>query len=278
MNTCRQQPGFREPGHRASQQGQALAEVVVLAAVLVPLFLLVPIVAKYIHLRHAAEQAARAAAWQATVSPDYALPDRQRTQRMLIERHLGRADATVRTEVPDQPADATVEDAFVNTFSDHTLLKRQDISLRAFRDEQAPGLMGQILGMVEKFPGAFPPNENGLVTASVELRPQNLKRADGQPAAYLAPFDSINLQMEASHTLLADAWNAAGAGIGDSPRDRSVTSQVRTLVPTAMLGQVPDLGALEIIPIIGVIGRLEFGLIKPDVVPKPRLQPYEPSR
>jgi hypothetical protein len=264
-------------GPRASQRGQALAEVVVLAAVLVPLFLLLPIVAKYIHLRHVAEQAARAAAWQATVSQDYALPDKQRTQRMLIERHFGRADAELLTEIPSQPADASVEDAFVNTFSDHTLLKRQDVTLTAYRDEQAPGLMGRILGLVEKFPGSFPPNENGLVTASIELRPQNLKRVDGRPAAYLAPFDSIDLQMEASHTLLADTWNAAGAGAGRYPHDRSVTSQVRTLVPTAMLGQVPDLGALEIIPIIGVIGRLELGLIKPDVVPKPRLQPYEPA-
>ncbi|MBR7551336.1 pilus assembly protein, partial [Mycobacterium tuberculosis] len=45
------------------QRGQSLTEVAVLCAVLVPIFLLIPILAKYIHARQATQQAARAIAW-----------------------------------------------------------------------------------------------------------------------------------------------------------------------------------------------------------------------
>lgn len=261
------------------QRGQALTELVVLAAVLVPLFLLVPVLAKYIHLRQVNQQAARAAAWEATVSPSYALPAHARTQELLIARHFARADAPIQTRPPAGQTGQRLDNVFLNTFSDQPLLERADIRLSAYRNERRPGFTDDLLGNLESLPGSFPPNTKGYVTAEVTLRPQNLRTTDGRPAAYLAPFDSLDLQLSSRHTLLADAWNAAGPGQGRNPHDRSVLAQVRTLVPSSYLGSInPNFGSvIRRIPFIGVIGRLEPGYIAPDVVPHERLQPYARS-
>lgn len=266
------------------QRGQALTELVVLAAVLVPLFLLVPVLAKYIHLRHANQQAARAAAWDATVSPDYALPNRQATQTRMIDRHFTAADAPIRTQPAAGQPDAALGDVFYNTFSDQPLLERTDIQLAGYRNDNAPGLMDDLLSVAEAAPGEFPPNKKGLITAEVAVRPRNLRTSDGRPAAYLAPFDSINLQMTARQTLLADAWNAKGPGYGDNPHARSVIGQVETLVPSAWVGaefnKIIDFvePVINLIPFLRVITRLDMGHIDPDVVPHERLERYAPSR
>lgn len=251
-----------------------MTELAVLAAVLVPLFLLIPVLAKYIHLRQNNQQAARAAAWDATASPDYALPDRARTQSLLIERHFARSDMPIRSQPPTPQRDALLGNVFLNTFSDQPLLERADIRLSAYQNQRRPGFMEDVLGMFEGLPGSFPPNSKGYITAEVSVSPQDLRTSDGRPAAYLAPFDALNLTMTSRQTLLADAWNAAGPGIGGNPHDRSVISQVRTLVPSSYLGDIdPNLGsAIERIPFIGVIGRLELGHIEPDVIPYERLQ------
>mgnify|MGYP001105901116 CR=1 FL=1 len=55
----------------ASQRGQALTEMAILSVILVPLLLLIPLLGKYAHLQQNTQQAARAAAWEATVAPDY---------------------------------------------------------------------------------------------------------------------------------------------------------------------------------------------------------------
>lgn len=259
---------------RRNQNGQAMAELAVLAAVLVPLFLLIPVLAKYTHLRQTNQQAARAAAWDATVSPNYALPDRARIQSLLIERHFARSDMPIRSQPPAPQRDALLGNVFLNTFSNQPLLERTDIRLGAYQNQRRPGFMDDVLGMLKSLPGSFPPNDRGYITAEVSVSPQNLRTSDGRPAAYLAPFDALDLTMTSRQTLLADAWNAAGPGVGRNPHDRSVMSQVRTLVPSSYLGNIdPDLGsAIERIPFIGVIGRLQLGHIEPDIVPYERLQ------
>lgn len=272
------------PARPPRQRGQALTELVVLAAVLVPLFLLVPVLAKYIHLRHANQQAARAAAWDATVSPDYAMPDQQATQARLINRHFTAADAPILTSPAAAQPDAALGDVFYNTFSNQPLLERSDIQLAAYKNENAAGLMDDLLSVAEAAPGKFPPNKKGLVTAEVSVRPRNLRTSDGRPAAYLAPFDSINLQMNARQTLLVDAWNARGPGQGSNPHERSVIGQVQSLVPTSWVGdefnKVIDFvePVVNLIPFLRVITRLELGHIAPDVVPHERLERYAPSR
>jgi hypothetical protein len=270
------------------QRGQALAEMAILAAVLVPMFLLIPILGKYAHTNQTTQQAARAAAWEATVAHDYewnSLNDaawREKQRKLVLDRHFGDALDPIRSEPLDAAADAKVGNVMMNTFSDQALVQRNNVSLSPFKNEDA-GLISSVLdnvgGFLESLPGDFPPNKNGLVTAELVVNPENLKTKEGDAVTYLRPFDNINLEFRSQHVLLADAWGAAGSGL-TSTRKRSVHNQVKTLVPASYFGDLSgvmeDLDFLESVPLVGVPTRLRPGYIQPDIVPKDRLQPYQP--
>lgn len=271
-----------------SQRGQALTEMVALAAVLLPLLLLVSMLAKYIHLKQSLQQASRSVAWEATVVRDHewnrldAAGQRQR----VLDRHLGSASAPVQTQLAHASETARVEGPMLNTFSNHPLLQLRDVEVLPYRTDSAGALISIIERsgrLVEKLPGEFPPNRNGLMTAQVVVRPRNLQNSTGEPARFLAPLDSIDLELRSRHVLLTDTWSAAGNGVQGQPshaRRRSVDSQVRTLVPSSNLrpiSQVLDrLQFLQKLPLIGVPFRLSPGYIQPDIVPIDRLEPYRP--
>ena len=274
------------------QRGQALTEMAVLAAVLVPLFLLIPMLAKYAHLRQATQQAARAAAWEATVVPEYkwaTLLDagwREKQRQLLIERHFGQAANPITTApaTPDAGADAPVGNLLLGTFSGQPLLERGGIELRPFTSEPA-GYIGKALdgidGIAEALPGGFPPNTDGLATAELVVRPRDLRTADGAPATYLRPFDTLGLEFRATHSVFADGWGAAGSGVAghaSAAHDRSVLNQVRSFVPSSYLGDIGEVleqvEVLENIPLLGVPLRIRPGYIEPDIVPVHRLEAY----
>lgn len=273
---------------RRGQRGQALAEMAILAAVLVPMFLLIPILGKYSHVRQTTHQAARAAAWEATVVHDYEWSklSRAEQQTMLLDRHFARADAPITTVPAATAAADRLGNPMLNTFSNRELVKRAGVTLAPYRNESAGAVMKLLEGaggVIESLPGEFPPNKDGLVTASLDVAVENLSAADGSPATWLNPFDRLDVTMASSHTVLADTWSAAGNGVEGQPshsRKRSVHEQVTSLVPTSTLGGaaevLEDLDFLELLPVIGTVSRLRPGYIEPDIVPVDRLQPYTP--
>lgn len=261
------------------QRGQALTEMAILAAVLVPLFLLIPMLGRYTHLQQVAQQAARGAAWEATVAHDYEMGELEMQQQMLVERYFNTAHVPIASTLPaDAPAsDTQVGDAMFGTFSGQALVERGDPRLQPYDFKMHTGMMAEATSYIpEWLPGEFPPSDNGLVTAELTVRPQNLKTADGSAATFLAPFDQINLEFTGSHTLLVDSWNAAGSGINPatgSGRGRSVWNQVKTLAPFSyfeFLGEVGDIPFLGDLP----IPRIGYGQDVVDVVPGDRLEPY----
>ncbi|MBD9535959.1 pilus assembly protein [Stenotrophomonas sp. STM01] len=257
------------------QRGQSMVEMAVLCLVLVPLFLLIPTLGKYVHIRQQAQQATRAAAWEATASRSYAVPSNAQVRPQLIARHFGAADSKIISNVPASTAER-LDDPLLNTFSNQPLLQRSDITLGAYRNDREPGIMGRLSGLISKLPGPFPPNERGLITASMDMRIRDLRTADGSAAAYLEPFDTIGLRMQTTSALLADPWNAAGAGIsGNNPR--SVKAQIRNMVPTSNLEDgAKMLQGVSSLPLFGVLGDLKPGYIEPDVVPMDKLERYAP--
>lgn len=260
------------------QGGQALTEMAILAVVLVPLFLLIPMLGRYTHLQQVSQQAARGAAWEATVVQDYERAALDVQQEMVVSRYFNAADVPIISSLPNpQAADMQVGDAMFNTFSDQPLVERGDPQLQPYAFEMQAGMMAEAFSYIpEGFP-VGPPSDNGLVTAELVVRPQNLKTADGSAAMFLAPFDQINLEFTGSHTLLFDSWSAAGSGINKdtgSERERSVWNQVHPLVPSAYVGGIlPDFGD---IPFLGdlPIPRIGYGQDVVDVVPNDRLEPY----
>lgn len=264
-------------GYRRLQRGQSLTEVAVLCAVLVPLFLLVPILAKYIHARQATQQAARAIAWEATVSPNYALPPTARQRDLAVDRFFGRADDRIVSRAGNGARDAAVGEVFMNTFSNRPLVRRGDLALTRYSSSSPGGMMDKIGDVTAMF-GGFPPNRNGLTTATLRLDVQDLKGSDGRSLAFLEPFDALGLQFQATHVVLADPWNAAGSGLKGAS-SRSVMAQVKPMVPTGhMAGIATAFDGLSMLPMVGTLSKLEPGYIAPDVVPMDKLPAYAPSR
>lgn len=260
------------------QSGQSLVEFAVLAAVLVPLFLLVPIMGKYIHVRQMSQQAARAAAWEATVSPGYALPQTTRVRDLVVERSFGAIDDPIRSQVRGGSRNEAVGNPLLNTFSGRALLERGDVRVNAYRNVSAPGIQDKLTDMLRLLPGYAPPNSRGLVTSNIEISTQDIRLANGGAASFLEPFDRLDLRMQASHTVLADAWNASGAGSGNRPGPRTVLAQTRPLVPLAKLEPIDSaLNALDWIPLFGALEKLDLGHIEPDVVPYDKMERYAPN-
>lgn len=270
-----------------SQRGQALTEMAIVAAVIVPLFLLVPMLGKYFHVQQTAQQAARSAAWQATVVADYQWSQLDATQQraLLIDRHFGLAGDPIRTQASTATDGDDVRSAMTGTFSGQALLRRGDIVLSAYRNEDPggfSGIVGNLLSALEHVPlGEFPPGSDGLVTSEIVVRPRNLMTGSGGPARFLDPFHELDLEMRATHTVLADAWNAAGSGLEghvSEGRERSVMKQVETLAPSTMASGVgdflDDMEFLELLPVLGVLSRARPGYVQPDIVPKDKLEAY----
>lgn len=261
---------------RRYMHGQALTELAVMAALLVPLFLLIPVVAKYGHIQQMAQQAARNAAWEASVAKDYALPTRDQAERKALDRNFAVADAKIRSNVSGNGR-GEFGDTMLGTFSGRKLLERDNLHVRSMTQVESPGRMDDALTLLPRV-GAFPPNRRGYVTAEVRLNIRDLKLSDGSPARYLQPFDNLNLVLDRKQTLLVDAWNASGPRSGG----RSVVSAIKPLTPTSNLGgldKVLDMfKPLEFLPVIGAIGKIEVGTVEPDIVPADKLAEYPVRR
>lgn len=274
-------------GSRGSQRGQALTEMAILAVVLVPLFLLVPTLGKYFHIKQTAQQAARSAAWAATVTPDYEFANLDATaqRQLVLDRHFSLAMDPISSQASGAGDGDDVRNEMMNSFSDHALLRRGDVTLAAYTNESGGRVTDIIKGFSRLFElmpgGSFPPNRNGLVTSEITLRPRNLVTTDGGSATFLDPFHNLDLEMSLNHTVLADAWNAAGNGLDghvSAGRDRSVHEQVRSMVPMsafAPVGEVlEDLEFMDMLPVVGVLSRFRPGYIQPDIVPNDKLEAY----
>ncbi|RYG12685.1 MAG: pilus assembly protein [Burkholderiales bacterium] len=250
-----------------------MTEMAVMAAVLIPLFLLIPVVAKYGHIQQMAQQAARNAAWEASVSSNYALPNRAQAEREALDRNFALADARIRSNVPTGNGNGEFGDAMLGTFSGRKLLERDNLQVRRITQTGSPGRMDDALAVLPRV-GRFPPNSNGYVTSEVQLNIRDLKLANGSPARYLQPFDNLNLVLDRKQTLLVDAWNASGPRSGA----RSVVNTIKPLAPTSNLSgldKVLDMfKPLEFLPVIGAIGKIELGTVEPDIVPADKLAEY----
>lgn len=264
---------FKSP---QTMQGQALAELAVMAALLVPVFLLIPVLAKYGHGEQMARQAARNATWEATVSDGYRSPGIQSLQQRALDRNFADADARILSNASGATT-GQFGDQMLNTFSGKKLLERDGLHMTRMSESGSPGYVDNAVKLLPRnyFDSHFPPNSNGYFTSEVKLTYRPLKTTSGTAASYLDPFDKIDIVQTRQQTLLVDAWNASGPRSGR----RSVIDTVKPLAPTSYfsgLNGVLDLfkPLSPILPAAGRLGDLEIGSIEPDVVPSDKLAKY----
>jgi hypothetical protein len=109
---------------------------------------------------------------------------------------------------------------------------------------------------------------SGFDLADGALLHGNVRVTIGPLAGMPAPFNELELQLQASYGLLGDAWHAG------SPRH--VSDRVAGLVPTNRLSALNAIWRPFSVP-LGVLEpslrQLCFGLIEPDRIPEDRLGP-----
>jgi hypothetical protein len=181
---------------RRSQGGQATTEFAVLALALVPLFILVPLIGKYIDLNQTAEQASRYVAFEASARNTRS--SWKTDEELAVEvrrRFFSNSDAPVKTG--DEAGNFAAHRNPV--WSDHA----GKPLLQKFEDDV--GVAGAKEGYNAIAATALYRGELGLSDDNLYTGQVTVKTAD---VANLPPFDKIGLSTSRKTVLIADAWTA----------------------------------------------------------------------
>ncbi len=184
------------------QRGQSTVEFVVLAFVLVPLLLAVPLIGKYMDIAQTAAVASRYAVFEGTVRHSSATDGWKTDAGLAMEvrrRFFSNTDAPVKT------GDAAGDfNAHRNTlWFDH----RGDPLLPKFVDNV--GVKTTRESTAQPF-GAFYAASLGLPSENLYTGQVIVNVAD---IAGFQPFDKLKLSIDRSTTVLADSWTASGPGM-----------------------------------------------------------------
>ncbi len=241
------------------QRGQSTIEFVVLALVLVPLLLAVPLIGKYLDIAQTAAVASRYAAFEGTVRHATALGGWKSDAELAQEvrrRFFSNSDAPVKTG--DTAGDFNAHRNPL--WFDH----RGDSLLPAFAGNV--GVQATYKSIPQPFGALYAKglglSQDNLVTGRITVDIANVPSFE--------PFDTLNLSATRATAVLADTWAAGGPAMVE---DRIKSDGENPLGHFAY--QLTDLAAAPIKPFL----ELEFGApppdigrVEPDRVPSDRLK------
>ena len=263
----------RSPNPARRAEGQATTEMLITASfVLVPLLILIPLLGKYIDIRHAAIQAARYEAWEYTVwyngtagglSDDRPngypnpLPIKtvDETEAESMRRFFGRTDLKIRG---DDAATGWNMDDRNPLWTDHRGQALWDGTLDTAtptdRNEPTPDLTGGIMSAIidiidiifEALSDALALGGSSVGFTAINTDGYSISRVAAVVAVPEGLIDFANMYDEGADTsvaaqnltfrsqaaVLTDSWNAGGL--------EHVTNQAGGLVPTKILQTLID--------------------------------------
>ncbi len=263
---------------QAKQAGQALTEFLVIAVVLLPLFLLLPMLGKYQDLAHMTQLASRYAAFDATSFGDADGFNEWKPPAQLADevrrRFYGNSETPIKANDVAGDFDAD-RNLFWRDPYDHPLIRNfSDVSV-SFGDgnptqpggfDILSGSDGKSFNMVPlATAGLIGLQARGVYTARVGVVLANLPSG----IKSIVPFDKIDLTIARHTSLLFDPWS--------SPRTPKTEQRVARLVPAAPLLDaiaLPLALAVEAIDMRKVAAPRFQSLAEwRDVVPADRLVP-----
>lgn len=230
---------------RRRVQGQALTEFIVLALALVPLFLLIPVIAKYQDIAHAVQLASRYVAFESSTRNGTAStwkPPGQLTQEVQ-RRFFSNPDAPIKTN--DAAGDFKAhQNLFWRDQEGGPLIEnferdvQVDFGSGAAVDHNA-GFTSASDG--EPFKGAIGVSDalglsaRGIYRANVTVVLANFsKQADGYTKTF-EQFKDLNLTMSRQTSLLVDPWGAKSPQQVDDRIDKIKLFPGKMLKPVAPL-------------------------------------------
>lgn len=240
------------PSRVCAQRGQATTEFAVLALVLVPLALAVPLLGKYIDLMQAAEAASRYVAFEGTIRNSSSSWKNDAELAVEVRRRFfSNSDAPVKTG--DAAGDFAAHRNPI--WSDHagrTLIEKFEDSVRV--QTQAAGK--NAIAATAPFSDALGLPDANLYTASVTVAPVKIPG--------FAPFDAVDITTTRKTVLLADAWTAR-----DSAGIRRRIEDSVLLYPLGQAKPIVDL--IGLLPTVVFDPALKLSEFDWDVVPCDRL-------
>lgn len=254
--------------------GQALTEFLVLAAALIPLFLLIPVIAKYQDIAHSTQMASRYVAFEAMTRNDAMSTWKPAAQLSdeVRRRFFSNPDAPIKTN--DTAGDFKAnQNLFWRDPQGRSLITSfgNDVTVSFGAGQGADhgaafssASDGKPFTLRNEFGGL---QARGIYTANVNVRVANLPSG----LKNYEPFDKINLNITRSTSVVIDPWAA------NSPvQAESRFSGNATIFPASALKQYDTIfnAAVGIIDAPGGIpapklGQLDFWR---DVVPEDRLK------
>lgn len=236
---------------RAGQCGQSTVEFVVLSLVLVPLFLALPLLGKYMDMMQTAEVASRYVAFEGQ--------SRNSSSTWKTDSELA---GEVRRRFFSNSAAAIKTGDVAGDFPEHRnplwTDPKGDPLIAKFED--SVGVRTEVTGLnpisAAMFADPLNLSKMNLYTAAVIVKPANVVAFE--------PFDKIDLSTRRRTVLLTDAWAARSA---DTVRSK-IESSVLTLPISKAKGLVGGLGEL---PRVIFDPALKVGNFDWDVVPCDRL-------
>ncbi len=255
------------------QHGQALAEFLAISVAMVPLFLLIPVIAKYQDISNSTQMASRYVAFDAmyrndsmgTWKPETQLADEVR------RRFFSNSDAPIKTNdvAGDFPANRNL---FWSDPNGTPLIAsfNNDVQV-SFGFGNSPNHGGAFSSTSDAAPFVLHDQlglqARGIYTANVSVTLANL------PAGlkFYEPFDQINLSMTRSTSLIFDPWTAR-----DPQQVESRVGGNPNIFPAASLQAVSPIvdAAVTLIDAPGAISGPKLGKLNfwRDVVPEDRLK------
>ncbi len=226
-----------------------------LALVLVPLFIALPLLGKYLDLAHSTELAARYLVFESTVAnPEQPPATDEMRAAELRQRFFGRSDAPIRSAA----ASADGEAALPPLWTDHRgqpLLSDDgsDLQVRSnWHHRSTPS------GARFATRGGFKLPQDNELEAHVVLHPRNI--------AGFVPLDGIDLEIARHHRILTDPWTAASS----AHVSRRIEDAGPAVYPIAPLKRIGDTIG-RVLPPLLLDPAMRVGRVDADILPCDRL-------
>ena len=280
----------RVAGWTSSECGQAMAEMAIASAfLLVPIFLIIPLLGKYIDIKANSLQAARYAAFEGTIfasgtlrGANVATLTGTSLKNAIATRFFGQSPDTLTNQQDQSASGYTPKNLLVDQAGKALLPSYNNITESSSNgapsfvaDPEDSGLkvsLGALAGLT-----GFQWDYSGLIAATVSAntQPPTATRDQSWLASGAGDFDQLTLPFTSTDVLLSDAESAP------SPQSNSkyVYNQISSLVPLSKLSFVN--GALSVLKYgIPDLSGLDIGKIltdDPNEVPADRLASYQGS-
>ena len=242
------------------QTGQSTIEMIVLSLVLVPLFLIVPMLGKYMDIAQTTSIASRYVAFEGATHHNASLSGWKSDTELATEvrrRFYSRHSFSIKTNDVVSEIDEDKNPLWVNHRGDPLLQDFNQISVNTRKQSTSSIFNG--LSALFDVSDDFELDNDNLYRGEVNVQLANI--------AGLIPFDAINLNIRRHTVILVDPWAAKHAAEVESKvKDAGLIFPHQVLnVPASLLNPAISLFEFNASP-------PEIGKVEPDHVPSDRLK------